>query len=181
MRCFKTLAIVINRKNFGEADRILTVFSKDKGKLKIVAKGVRRIKSRRSAQIELLNLSVLSVSDGKIPTLTEADNIKHFPFLKANLKKSGLAFYLCELVDGLTAEHQQNPEVFDLLNQTLSKLETEEDYKRIISGFEQSLLTALGFWPRERLLAEERGNYIEDIMEKQAKSKRILKDIWKRI
>jgi DNA repair protein RecO (recombination protein O) len=181
MRSFKTLAIVINRKNFGEADRILTVFSKDKGKIKIIAKGVRRIKSRRSAQVELLNLSALSITDHRLPVLTEAENIKHFPALKENLKKSGIAFYLCELVDGLTAERQQHPEVYELLEETLGRLEQEENYKKLVSEFEQNLLSVLGFWPREQLMLEDKGNYIEDLMEKQIKSKRILRSIWKKI
>lgn len=181
MRSFKTLAIVINRKNFGEADRILTVFTKDKGKIKVIAKGVRRIKSRRSSQIELLNLSVLSISDHKIPILTEAESIKYFPDLKSNLKKTGVAFYICELVDGLTAEGEQHPEVFALIEQALDRLESEENYKSIVSEFEQNLLSNLGFWPREQLLMEDSGGYIEDLMEKQLKTKRILRDIWKKI
>jgi DNA repair protein RecO (recombination protein O) len=181
MRSFKTLAIVINRRNFGEADRILTVFSRDRGRIKIIAKGVRRIKSRRSSQIELLNLSILSISDHRMPILTEAENIKHFPILKSDLKKSGVAFYICELIDGLTGEHEQHPEVFDLLEETLGKLEQENNYKKLISEFEQNLLSSLGFWPREQLLMEENGGFIEEIMEKELKTKRILKDIWRKI
>jgi DNA repair protein RecO (recombination protein O) len=181
MHSFKTLAIVINRKNFGEADRIITVFSRDKGKIKIIAKGVRRIKSRRSSQIELLNLSILSISDHKIPILTEAENVKNFPSVKENLKKSGVAFYLCELIDGLTAEHETNPEVYALLEETLDKLEWEDNYRNLVSEFEQSLLALLGFWPKENLFVEDRGAFIEDIMERQIKTKRILRGIWNKI
>ncbi|MBI4096902.1 MAG: DNA repair protein RecO, partial [Candidatus Levybacteria bacterium] len=54
MRTFRTEGIIIKRKNFGEADRILTVFTKEYGKLQVKAKGIRRIPSRRSAHVELV-------------------------------------------------------------------------------------------------------------------------------
>src|SRR3989304_6032467 len=105
MRSDKTEGIIIKRKNFGEADRMLTVLTPRHGKIKIIAKGVRKISSRRSSHVELLNLSILTLHEGKILILTEAETLNHFQDLKDNLKKSGLAFYLCELVDGLLPEN----------------------------------------------------------------------------
>ena len=60
MRSFKTEGIVIKRRNFNEADRIITVFSKRNGKINIKASGVRKITSRRSPHLELLNYSIFS-------------------------------------------------------------------------------------------------------------------------
>lgn len=181
MRSFKTLGIVIKRKNFAETDRILTVYSKSRGKINVMAKGVRKINSRRSSQVELLNLSVLSMSEGTLPILTEAESVKYFPILKSDLKKTGVAFYICELIDGLIAEHEENPDVFSLLEETLDKLELTQDYKTLLSEFEQKLLGFLGFWPKERVFVEDRGAFIEDIMERQIKTKKVLLDIWNKI
>lgn len=174
MRSYKTEAIVIKRKNYGEADRILTVFTKNKGKISIIAKGVRKINSRRSSHIELLNHSVIGIYEGKMPILTEAETLSHYTVLKSDLQKAGMAFYICELVDGLLAEHQENRAVFSLIQNTLSKLENEEDCKALIGKFEQELLSLLGFWPREVAFIEDSDRFIEDIIERKIKSKRIL-------
>lgn len=174
MRSYKTEGIIIKRKNFGEADRILTVFTKNHGKIKIVAKGVRKISSRRSSHVELLNQSILTIHDGKIPILTEAETIKHYSILKNDLKKCGFAFYICELIDGLLAEHQENCAVFSLTQDVLARLQTDPAPWKLISKFEGDLLTNLGFWPKERLFIEDTDLFIEDIIERKIKSKRIL-------
>ena len=69
MRNFKTEGIIIKRRDYGEADRILTVMTREYGKLKIKAKGVRKITSRRSAHIELLNHTVFYIFIKVIPLL----------------------------------------------------------------------------------------------------------------
>lgn len=173
MHAFKTEGIIIKRKNFGEADRILTVVTPHRGKIKIVAKGVRKINSRRAPHVELLNLSIITVHDGKLPILTEAETINHYPALKNNLKKAGYAFYICELLDGLLAEHQENRAVFKLLEQTLLELEIIKDPRPLIKRFEQEILILLGFFPKERMFLEDSDSFIEGIMEKKIKTKRI--------
>lgn len=174
MHSYKTEGIVIKRKNFGEADRILTVFTKNHGKIQIIAKGVRKITSRRSSHIELLNLSVIGVYNGKLPILTEAECLNHHSGLKNDLKKAGYAFYICELIDGMLPDHQENREVFTLLQNTLFDLETNDDPKVLLERFEQNLLVMLGFWPREQVYAVDSSVAIESIMEKKIKSKKIL-------
>ena len=175
MDVFKTEGIIIKRKDFGETDRILTVFTKHQGKIQAMAKGVRKISSRRSSHVELLNLSVLTFHIARMPILTEAETLNHFTGLKDNLKKVGLAFYVCELIDGLLAEYQENRAVFSLLVQTLNRMEEEKDTRLVISKFEQELLSQLGFWPRERVFLEDSDYFIENIIERRIKSKRILK------
>lgn len=173
MRSFKTEGIVIKRKNFGEADRILTVFTKNKGKISIIAKGVRKISSRRSSHIELLNLSLLTCHDSKMPILTEAEALSYFSPLKCDLTKAGYAFYVCELIDGLLAEHQENRAVFNLLQQVFYDLEIEENPKKRIKRFEEELIILLGFWPKEQMFLEDSESFIEGIMERKIKTRRI--------
>lgn len=174
MHSYKTEGFIIKRKNFGEADRILTVFTKNRGKISIIAKGVRKISSRRSPHTELLNLSVLTIHESRVPILTEAEALNHFSYLKNDLRKAGMAFYICELIDGLLPEHQENRAVFGLLYQILTDLEKEEENcKALINKFEQELLGHLGFWPKDRVFLEDNGEFIEDIMEKKLKTKRM--------
>ncbi len=174
MHSYKVEGIVIKRKDFGEADRILTVFTRNQGKIKVIAKGVRKISSRRAAHVELLNLSILTIHEARMPVLTEAETIKHYSLLKSDLKKAGLSFYICELIDSLLPEHQENRAIFSLTENTLSKLETDLNPKMLISGFEQQILSHLGFWPKSQHLIEDSDAFIESIIERKIKTKRIL-------
>lgn len=174
MHSYKAEGIVIKRKNFGEADRILTVFTKNKGKIQIIAKGVRKITSKRASHVELLNHSVIGVYEGKLPILTETECLNHYSILKSDLQKAGYAFYICELVDGLCAEGEENKEVFNLIQNTLFKLETEMNPKSLLSSFEKDLLVLLGFWAPTREYLQDSDNYIEELMERKIKTKKIL-------
>lgn len=128
MRNFRTEGIIIKRRNFNEADRILTVMTRDYGKLQIKAAGVRKITSRRAAHIELLNHTVLHLYKGNtFSILTEAKMLDDFSEVKENFDKVGLAYHLCELVDGLCPENQENSTVFFLLQKTLTSLCHQDD------------------------------------------------------
>lgn len=123
MRNFRTEGIIIKRRNFREADRILTVMTRDYGKIHIKAAGVRRITSRRSAHIELLNHTALHLYKGTtFSILTEAKMIDDFSSIKEDFEKVGLAYHLCELIDGLCPENQENSTVFFLLRKALAQL-----------------------------------------------------------
>lgn len=174
MRSYRVQGIVIKRTDFGEADRILTVFTRHQGKIKVIAKGVRKINSRRGPHIELLNNCVLTLHEGKMPILTEAETIYHYSLLKNDLRRAGFAFYICELVDGLLAEHQESRSTFDLVERVLKRLETDESPKMLIKNFEQEILVNLGFWPKTHLAIEDSDAFIEDIIERKIKTKRIL-------
>src|SRR3989344_2160378 len=116
MRSEGLVAIVLKRVNSGEADKLLTVFSKSKGKIKILAKGTRRIKSRRAPHLELFNYLDLQIHQGKgIAIVTEASVINSYDLIKTNLERSALTFYLIEVVDRLLPEAEPHPDVFVLV------------------------------------------------------------------
>lgn len=174
MRSFRIEGIVIKRKDFGEADRILTVFTRHQGKINVIAKGVRKVNSRRAAHVELLNQSFLTIHEARLPILTEAETINHYSPIKSDLRRAGFAFYICELLDGLLAEHQESRSTFGLVESVLKKLETSENPKMLIKNFEQEILTNLGFWSNKYLAIEDSDAFIEDIIERKIKTKRIL-------
>jgi|SRR3989344_1874782 len=145
MRGFKTEGIILKRKNFGEADRILTVFTQSRGKISIVAKGVRRITSRRAGNVELLNRVVMFLYQGQgMPILTEAEGIESFEKLKSDLALSTVAFHIIELVDKLSAENQENRVLYEHLVNVLKRLE-KNPRQIFIRAFEAKILTNLGF------------------------------------
>lgn len=170
MRSYKTEGIILKRTNFGEADRILTVFTKKHGKMKILAKGVRRITSRRGPNIELFNLVTLFIHKGRtFDMLTEAQVINAFPSIRKNLELIGLAYYCCELVDGLCAEHQPHPKVYELLMATFNELD-----HGLIQKFETTLLSELGFLPVGRSQNIDTTSYIENLLERKLKTRLLL-------
>lgn len=177
MRTYKTEGIIIKRKNFGEADRLLTVFTKDHGKIQVKALGVRKITSHRSPHVELLNLSQLTLYRGKnLPILTEAQTLKDFSEIKNNLNTVGFAYHICELIDGLCPENQENRAVFSLLKETLENLSKQEEPEFIVNNFEVELLVLLGFWPKNRSVENlDTSAFIERILERKLKSKQVIR------
>jgi len=145
MAGFKTEGVILKRRDFGEADRILTVFTLLKGKISVVAKGIRRITSRRAGNVELLNRVILYLYQGKgMPILTEAESIQTFPKLKADLTLSTVAYHIIELVDKLTAESQESRILYEHLVQVLKRLE-RKPRQILIRAFEAKILANLGF------------------------------------
>lgn len=176
MRNLKTEGVVIKRNNIGEADKILTVFTKNEGKISIKANGIRRVPSRRSAHVELLNHSHMTLYVGlRLPILTEVQTISTFSEIKEDLTKVGFAYHICELIDGLLPERQENRTVFFLLCNTLSTLNTQCDTVLTVHEFEVELLTLLGYWHKPQV--ESRNidmlNFIENILERRLKSRKI--------
>lgn len=176
MRNLQTEGIVIKRRNFNEADRIITVLTKDLGKISVKATGVRRITSRRSSHIELLTYSRLSLYKGRnMPVLIEAQMHNSFSQIKDDLSKTGLAYHLCELIDGLCPEDQEQQQIFELFKKTLERLEEEEDALSLIHEFEIELLIQLGYWHKthEESKTLDTHYFIENILERKLKSHKI--------
>lgn len=178
MKSYKTKGIILKRRNLGEADRILTVLSMEEGKIQVKAPGVRHIISRRSSHVEPLNFSELTLYRGSrtfFPIVTEAQTIENFSIIKSDLKKIGYAYYICELINSLCAENQENKGIFFLTKSTLSALSQNLDAKSIIKYFEKELLGLLGFWAEVKLLETyDSREVIENILEKRLKTLRVL-------
>jgi len=147
----------------------LTIYTKHYGKIKAIAKGVRKITSRKGGNLELFNHCVLFLAEGKnLDIVTEAQVINSFSHLRSDLGKTADAFYIVELVDKLTPEGQGNRAVFDLLIDALRNLD--------IRSFEIDLLRVLGFWS-DKVDRRDIKGYIEEIIEKKLKSSEFQKEV----
>lgn len=183
MRTFKTEGIILKRVNCGEADRILTIYTKHYGKIRAVAKGVRKLTSRKAGSLELFNHSILFLNKGKnLDILTEGQTIDSFREWKENLIKVGIAYYFCELVDKLTPEEQESRQVFKLLKDYLKKIGNALNLGVLVRSFEEQLLKELGFGVPEALKKSSGTlkSYIEEIVEKKINSPKILRKFLKR-
>lgn len=146
MQGFKTEGIVLRRRNFGEADRILTIFSLHKGKISVMAKGVRKITSRRAGNIELLNRVQMYLHQGKtFLILTEASSLDTYAKIKADLALSTYAYHIIELLDKLTAENQVDPVLYKYIIEVLARL-NDTPRQIYIRAFEVKILSHLGFF-----------------------------------
>jgi len=149
---FRTEGVILFRRNFGEADRILTIYTRDHGKVTALAKGVRRPRSRKAGHVELGNWCKIFVARGKnLDLLTEVELKRPFGIADFSEQKANKIYHLLELVDGLTPEKQKNPQVFILLVQFLKKISIGESFNLVSSVFKIKLLSTLGFFSAQNL------------------------------
>ncbi len=149
-RLYRAEAIVLKRSDFGEADRLLTLYTPDHGKLRAVAKGARKPSSRKSGHVELFTHSMLLVAKGRhLDIVTQADTLDAFLPLRANLERLGYAYYLAELIDQFTGEGIENRPLFDLLLHALRWLGEDASGPALLARFfELHLLQHLGYRPQ---------------------------------
>ena len=150
MNSYKTAGIVLKGTNFGEADRILTIMTERFGKIKVMAKGVRKIKSHLAGALEPFTLTQLQLHEGRnFYLVTGAMMIKEFRQIHSDLKKTSQAFYVGELVDKFCEENQKNGVVFQSLISILTFIDDNLvlEYKLMLRAFEIKLIESEGFKP----------------------------------
>lgn len=167
MHSFTDEGVVLKKQDFSEADRLLTILTRDHGKIKVLAKGVRRPTSRKGGNLDLLNHVQIFVARGKnLDLVTQAQAVNTFSSIKNDVKDISKAYYLCEITDRLCAEEVPSIFIFNLLVQTLDGLLNRSTKK--IWDFEYKLLEHLGFISEDQK-AVKRGlrGYVEEIIERQ--------------
>jgi DNA repair protein RecO (recombination protein O) len=148
-RLYRTDAIIIRRSDFGEADRLLTVFTPNLGKLRLMAKGVRKITSRKAGHVELFMLTDMLVARGRTwDIISQAEIVEAYRDLREDLDKISHAYYLAELLDRFTEEHDTNTPLFELMALTLARLSHVDDPFITLRYFELHLLSLTGFQPQ---------------------------------
>lgn len=147
-RLYRTDAIILRRLDYGEADRILTVFTPQLGKLRLMAKGVRKITSRKAGHVELFMLTDMLVAKGRtFDIISQAAMLEAYRPLREDLDKTSQAYYLAELIDRFTEERDVNRALFELLALTLARLSHIDDSYLTLRYFELHLLRLTGFQP----------------------------------
>jgi len=148
-RVYQTDAIIIKRHKFAEADRLLTLFTADHGKVRAIAKGAMRPGSKLGGNVELLTHSRLMLARGRnLDIVTQAQAIDTFLPVRESLELMACGFYLSELVDTFTEENVEDKDLFELFLSTLRELAAAEDGERIIRYFELRLLDREGYRPQ---------------------------------
>lgn len=147
----RTEAVVLKRHNFGEADRILTLYTRDFGKLSALAKGVRRPRSKKAGHVELGTWCKVFLARGKnIDLLIEVETKRAFGIGEISDVRANKIYHLLELVNNLTPWSQKNADVFRLLVIFLKKIEDQE-FNLAFCVFKVKLLSSLGFFSAKNL------------------------------
>lgn len=146
-RVYRAEGVVLRRRNLGEADSILTVFSGSEGKFEAIAKGVRKARSRMRGHLEPLTRSRVLVAHGRsLDVFTQAETVDAYRRLREDLDASAEALYCLELVDRFTEEREPLPELYALLVAALELLEGGKGAS-VTRHFELRLLALLGYEP----------------------------------
>jgi DNA repair protein RecO (recombination protein O) len=147
-RTYQTSAIVIKKTKLGEADRILTLYSPELGKIQGVAKAVRKPKSKLSGHLEMLSYSQVTLARGKnIDTIIGSVTIDPLLAVKTDLDLLSCALYMAEMVNQFTEAETEDPELFNLFLDTLKRLPGARDRELLLRHFELHLLRRVGYRP----------------------------------
>ena len=149
-RSLRVHAIVLRHADWGEADRLVTLYTREQGKLRAVAKGARKITSRKAGHLEPFTHVKLQLARGRsLFIVTQADTIDAYLPLRETLVMTGTASYVVELLDRFVYEEEgANPTLFRLLAETLKRLTTGEEPWLAVRYYEMRLLDFLGFRPQ---------------------------------
>lgn len=164
---------VLARRNFGEADRIIDVYSKGKGKIPLMAKGIRRPKSRKRGHLEIFSRVSFQAVNGKgMGILTEVDTLDDYSIIRKSMKKLSLAYYFMEVIGKISHEDEENTELYNHLLDYMDKIKVENKLKKLRTDFVVNLLKILGYWPKDKDLPfpDEK---LEEVLERQLHSVRV--------
>jgi DNA repair protein RecO (recombination protein O) len=148
-RSFRVEAVVLRHADWGEADRLLTLYTRERGKVRALAKGARKIRSRKAGHLEPFTHVTLQLARGRdLFIVTQADTMDAYLPIHENLVKTSHAAYVVELLDRFTYEDDsENHNIFRLLTDALARLEKETDPWLVIRYYEVQLLDLLGYRP----------------------------------
>ncbi len=147
-RIYRTEAIVLRRHDLGETDRILTLYTRDHGKVKVVAKGVRKPASRKAGHVELfMRADVLIARGHSLDVLTQAQMLDAFLPVRRDLVRTTYASHFVELLDAFTEEADASPPLYGLLVSGLAWLSLTTDLRRTARYYELRLLELAGYRP----------------------------------
>ncbi len=141
-------AVVLRHNDWGEADRLLSLYTREQGKLRTIAKGVRRMRSRKAGHLEPFTRVALLLARGRdFWIITQAETVDAYLPLGEDLVRTGYAAYVIELLDRFTYEEGENRALYALLVDTLGRVTHEPDAFLAVRYYEMRLFDLVGFRP----------------------------------
>lgn len=154
MRFYHINGVVLKRINIGEADRLLIVYSKELGKLRLIGKGLRKITSRRSAHLEIFTQSAMVIRDSKtLPYITEVSSLYSFKTIRTDFRKIAICYHLSEIIDKLLPDGEKNEYIYEMYVDFLKKIDENsipEAIRKSVRLFVYGILSHLGYLNTKR-------------------------------
>ena len=149
-RSFRAFAVVLRHADWGEADRLLTLYTRDQGMVRALAKGARKVTSRKAGHLQPFTHITVQLAKGRdLLIVTQVETVNAFLPLHDDLVKTGYAAYVVELLLRFSYEEEgANPSMYRLLVETLDRIEKEEDAWMAVRYYEMRFLDAVGFRPQ---------------------------------
>ena len=145
---YKTEGIVLKSMEYEEADKIVTIYTKDYGKITAIAKGVRKTKSKFGSSLEILTHSVFLFYKGRnIDIVSQTEILESFFSTSKEVIKFAFATNCVEIVNKLTEEREINIGLFNLLKEVLHYLRETNDPKLLTLSFKWQTMSILGYRP----------------------------------
>lgn len=150
MPVYKVEAVVLRHQPVGEADRILTLFTREFGKVRVSARGVRKTTSRLAGRVQPYTAGRFLLAKGRtLDVIAQAEIVHAFAGLGRDLLRSAYAAYVAELVDRFLPERDRHPDVFDAVLDALAVIEAapEDEAEIYALWFSLHLADSLGYRP----------------------------------
>lgn len=146
---YKSEAVVLKRMDLGEADKILTIFTPHFGKLRVVAKGVRKVTSRLAGHVELFTRAQMLLAKARnLDIITQSETLDAYRPLHDDLSRLAHASYAAELLDALTPDALEHYPVYKLLVETFAHISDDRDTDRVLRWYEVQMLGYMGYAPQ---------------------------------
>lgn len=147
LKVYKIEAVVLRAFDCGNADKILVLYSKERGKVKVMAHGITKPTSRKRGATQLFSHSRFLINKGRdLDTVSQGEAIEIFSAFRNSLEIIVYASYLVELLEAITPEEEANPQLFELLLTIMHLLPAGEP-EMLVRSFEIRLLSLLGYRP----------------------------------
>ncbi|MDP5273102.1 DNA repair protein RecO [Chengkuizengella axinellae] len=145
---YKVDGIVIRTIDYGEGNKIIVIYTKEMGKVSVMARGAKKLKSRLSSVTQLFTYAQYTYyKTGKMGTLNDVETLKSFHELNLDIFKSTYASYLVELVDRMLEEQEGSAYIFEQLVASLEFIQDDKDPQIITHIFELKMLELAGYYP----------------------------------
>lgn len=179
---YQTQGLILKKTDFGEASQLFRIYTKDLGKIEVLARGTKKIKSKLNSHLQFFSLINLSIAKGKnFDQLTGAVLIKNFSQLKNDFKKIILASFGLELVEQLTKTYHPDAKIFNLLLNYLETIDKKvivkkDGWSNIQNQFIIKLMTLLGYKPKPEIIIDSNklNNFLKSHLDQEIKVEKLM-------
>lgn len=162
---YRTEAVILKKREVGEADRVFTAFTRDFGKMTLFAMGERKITSKLRGGLEVLCLSDVEFVEGRKNTLVDASLIERYSFLRQDLRRVRVALRAAETLNLFLKGQAKDIHIWDLLTNTLSVLNnpvvSPVKWSPLYYYFFWNLVSLQGFHPNTKTLPSRVASFLE--------------------